>query len=465
LNDVELALTIAFNLINIYFLLIITRTYVLSFYALRYRKKLRKYGVNKSLLARRPFVSVMIPVYNEPNVVDRILRACVELDYDNYEVIVVDDSTDETIEKLCVWAKHPRVKVIHRNHRTGWKGGALDEGLKQLNPKSEFILVFDADFIPPRDIIKKLLSRFLNEKIAAVQGYHLSILNADENWVTRAARVNLSFGYAIDMAGRAGLGGAPQLGGSVMMIRRKVLEEVGGFGHSITEDYDLTLRLYEHGYEVFYDETVKVPCECPSTLRHFIRQTCRWVEGRMRDFRRRITTVLKSKKLPLRKKLDLLMDGLTNLSAPFFMFCLAWTVISPLLSLRVTFFLELLHVPWPVHAIYTLYTMACLPFAQMVALKKEGEKRTAKWIACFLLALGTAFPFYARACLKGAFTNTSYFYRTYKTGKITRLYEQAWRLRVPTGIMTSSPYLSSGVPSILALAQIMNFLSRRGWLL
>jgi len=84
----------------------------------------------------------MIPTYNEPNVVDHILRACTRLDYEPYEVVVVDDSDDQvTLRLLERWKEHPRVKIVHRDHRTGWKGGALNEGLKHLDPRSEFVLV------------------------------------------------------------------------------------------------------------------------------------------------------------------------------------------------------------------------------------------------------------------------------------------------------------------------------------
>ncbi len=104
--------------------------------------------LEKVELPKQPFVSIHIPFYNEKRVANRILTACTNLDYDNYEVIVVDDSTDETTQILEKWKSHPKVKVFHRTHRTGFKGGALKQALAGMDPKTEFVIVFDADFIP-----------------------------------------------------------------------------------------------------------------------------------------------------------------------------------------------------------------------------------------------------------------------------------------------------------------------------
>src|SRR5207248_11136009 len=88
------------------------------------------------------------------------LEACTSFDYENYEVIVVDDSTDETVELLKRWKDHPRVRVIHRSSRKGFKGGALQEALRRMNPRTEYVMIFDADFVPPADAIWHFLDYF-----------------------------------------------------------------------------------------------------------------------------------------------------------------------------------------------------------------------------------------------------------------------------------------------------------------
>lgn len=132
---------------------------------------------DSGLLKNPPRVSIHLPFYNERNVAQRILEACLRLDYPNYEIVVVDDSDDETpeiIEKfqnssefteiaknsgnLTVDELRERLKVIHRRLREGYKGGALREALRHTDPKAEYIIVFDADFIPPKDIIHQFLT-------------------------------------------------------------------------------------------------------------------------------------------------------------------------------------------------------------------------------------------------------------------------------------------------------------------
>ena len=321
-----------------------TRVYLFALLARKYKKH-RGSGKRTLLQDERPFVSILIPTYNEPNVVDRILMACTGLDYDQYEVIVIDDSTDETVEKLRKWAYHPRVKVIHRDHRDGWKGGALNEGLKHLDPRSRFVLVFDADFVPPRDVIQRFLTNFTDEKVGAVQGYQWYILNADENWLTKSVRTITTATYAFDLIARKMCDGFIQLCGSAMMIRRDVLEEVGGFGTDITEDWELTLRIYQHGYRVAYDETIKVPCEVPSTLKRYIKQQCRWAEGHTRNFKRYFWKILGNRELPLRTKLDFLMVGGIFLTSVVFMVGQALFVLDILL-------MALGHPPMPLSLIH-----------------------------------------------------------------------------------------------------------------
>ena len=140
----------------------------------------------KSGLTAEPLVSIHLPVFNEPNVVERLLACCTSLDYRNYEVILLDDSVDNTVDRLKEWAEANQVaystrvgkqgeevhvtntiaslqipiKVIHRTKRTGFKGGALNEALNYMNPDAEYVMIFDADFIPPPDIIKLSLPYF-----------------------------------------------------------------------------------------------------------------------------------------------------------------------------------------------------------------------------------------------------------------------------------------------------------------
>ena len=223
---------------------------------------LAKANGGASQLSHQPFVSLHLPLYNEPAVVDRLLQSCTSLSYDNYEVIVADDSTDETTAILNQrWASHPRVKISHRQDRRGFKGGALQKALEITNPKTEFIAVFDADFIPPPDIIQQFLvyfygvngngngnghgnrdsppPRLVDDRLAAVQGYQWHILNASENWITKGIRSEFAGSYVIERSVQELLGSMKMIAGSVFMIRADVNRQ-HGWQSSITEDRELT---------------------------------------------------------------------------------------------------------------------------------------------------------------------------------------------------------------------------------
>ncbi|MGC9069560.1 MAG: glycosyltransferase, partial [Thermoprotei archaeon] len=208
-----------------------------------------------------PYVSIILPIYNESRVINRLLNACTSIDYTNYEIIIADDSTDEeAIMKIRQWKKHPRIKIVHRNSRKGFKAGAVNNALKYIHPLSQYVLIFDADYVPPPDIIKKMLKHFNDERVAAVQGYTKHILNEDKNFITRSVRMMFTYYSMIEMPGRRKIGGFVPLMGSVLMIRREVLESVMGFNEkSLTEDWDLASVIRMAGYKIVFDENIQVP--------------------------------------------------------------------------------------------------------------------------------------------------------------------------------------------------------------
>src|SRR5450759_452693 len=108
-------------------------------------------------LGYHPFVSVHIATYNEKRVIERLLQALDQLEYPAYEVVLVDDSNDESAEILQQWVGRPKFKILHRTSREGYKGGALREALKVTDPRAEYVVVFDADSVPFPDSIGRLL--------------------------------------------------------------------------------------------------------------------------------------------------------------------------------------------------------------------------------------------------------------------------------------------------------------------
>ena len=294
-----------------------------------------------------PLVSIHLPFYNEANVARRIITACLGQDYPNVEVLVADDSRDDTVRILKErgWrSKPPIVKFIHRRDRSGFKGGALTEALKYMDPRAEFVAVFDADFIPPRDTISRLVKSFRDsdrrsirtdflpdaqpqtgagKPVAAVQGYQLHYLNKSENWVTRGVRAEFSGSYMVERVAAERYGALKMVSGSVFMLRADVLRKLR-WGTSITEDWELTLRLYREGYRVVYTPLIQAPAEIPTTIRALARQRMRWAEGHTFAVRRHFRGVLTSTKLTLAEKLEFLylapyyLQGLALLAGTLF---------------------------------------------------------------------------------------------------------------------------------------------------
>ncbi|TMG55933.1 MAG: glycosyltransferase, partial [Chloroflexi bacterium] len=270
---------------------------------------------------KQPFVSVQLALYNEKRVVDRLLEACTSFDYENYEVIVVDDSTDETVELLKRWKDHPRVRVIHRSSRKGFKGGALQEALRRMNPRTEYVMIFDADFVPPADAIWHFLDYFgrlakakngngnghakngnghgaptNGDRLAVVQGYQWHMLNASENWITKGVRAEFAGSYVLERAGQELFGAMKMISGSVYMIRADVLRKLG-WSTSITEDWELTIRLYLAGYKVLYTPYIQAPAECVSKVNRLIKQRMRWAEGHTYNVKKYFWQILRSPNL------------------------------------------------------------------------------------------------------------------------------------------------------------------------
>lgn len=361
-----------------------------------------------------PFVSVMLPVYNEPNVVDRLLKSCTSFDYPSYEVLVVDDSTDETTAKLEKWKSHPRVKVIHRTSRKGWKGGALNEGLEHLDPRSTHILVLDADFISPKDLLQRFLAKYSNDEVVAVQGYQNHDLNAEENWLTKGVRVLYSLEHMIELNAKNKLRLFTYLTGSVFMIKTEILKKFE-FEDDLTEDWNLTLRLYEEGYKIIYDPTLRASGECPKTVFRLFRQNMRWSEGHSRNVRRHLLKILTSKFVTKREKLDFLMLGSIYFNAI--------SVVS--LTLLGIFLVPILNLVLVNPFAFLTWCLALIgisstAIAALIALSLQGAKKDFAKIPNALFIGYISTPIAAYGALKGIFTNNGYFQRTYKTGKIAK---------------------------------------------
>ena len=263
---------------------------------------------------REPKVCVQIASYNESRVIERLLEACTRLTYPNYEVILCDDSDDpEVLAILERWQGRPGFKIIHRQHRTGYKGGALRAALTAMDPATQYVMLLDADAIPFPDAIERFLPRFYRRtqdgsweprpKIAAIQSYQWHVLNKDEGFITGSVRAEYAGSYMVERVLQELTGALRMIAGTAYVIRAEVLKELG-WGTSITEDWELTLRLYERGYKVGYTPYAEVPAECVSSFGRLVRQRMRWAEGHTHQVRRHFWPILRSPHLTFTEKAE-----------------------------------------------------------------------------------------------------------------------------------------------------------------
>ena len=375
-------------------------------------------------LGYEPFVSIHIATYNEKRVVTRLLEACANLNYSNYEVILVDDSTDGSMDVLEPWNQVPRFKIIHRATRDGFKGGALTYALKAMDPRAEYVAIFDADAVPFPDVLKDLMAHFYSNgnqpprpirEVGAVQSYQWHVLNKSESWLTTAVRTEYSGSYMIERPYQQVLGSMKMIAGTAYMIRAGILKKLG-WGRSLTEDWELTLRLYAEGYKVVYTPYAETPAECVATFSRLARQRMRWAEGHSYNVNRWFLTILRSPHLSLVEKTEFIYYGLYYLqSALFIIGSGAWMVSELVLHVGIPQWTAMLG--WSL-----LFTnMFALPFMNLGGLLLEGSPRRdyagvfGAVVLSFLLV-----PFQAWASLKGLFERKEGpWFRTPKTGRIT----------------------------------------------
>jgi len=459
----------------------------------------------------QPFVSIHLAFYNEKNVADRILTACTSLSYTNFEVIVVDDSKDETVEILKKWQDNPRVKVIHREARKGWKGGALNEALKRMDPRAEYVMVFDADFIPPTDIIQQFLPYFsqgmgingnnhnnhngngnglnnnhannhlLNNhrtvnrndyqriiqkleswyekrELAVVQGYQWHYLNAGENWLTKGIRAEYSSSYVIERTYQELTDAMKMISGSVFMIKADVLKK-HGWSTSMTEDWELTVRLYLDGYKVAYTPYIQAPCECPSTIPQLVKQRMRWAEGHTYNAKKYFSEVIRSPKLSLMEKLEYAYYAPYYLQTFIFLIGTAFWFLSETMHQYLPFWTQVFG--WSL----LLTNLLSLPMMGLTGLFLEKNvQRDLTGIFSFIVMSYVLVPFMAYASLKGLLEKKERgtWIRTLKTGKITELItklelRKVWRELLPrrrkakaTKVATKA---NGGAPAAEAIGQ------------
>jgi cellulose synthase/poly-beta-1,6-N-acetylglucosamine synthase-like glycosyltransferase len=258
-----------------------------AFLAMRYRKSKEQPPVKPAhgeWQGPLPRVLLQLPIYNEQYVVERLLQQVAKADYpkDLLTIQLLDDSTDETtaiaaeaIKRLG--AAGTNIHHVRRADRSGYKAGAMKAGL-ELND-SEFVVIFDADFLPQPDFIKRVLPYFTDPKIGMVQT-RWEHLNADYSLATRLLSFGIDNHFSVEQGGRQANGSFINFNGTAGMWRRKTIDEAGGWSSdSLTEDLDLSFRAQLKGWKFLFVEDISTPQELPVQMTAIRSQQFRWTKG------------------------------------------------------------------------------------------------------------------------------------------------------------------------------------------
>jgi cellulose synthase/poly-beta-1,6-N-acetylglucosamine synthase-like glycosyltransferase len=246
-----------------------------------------------------PKVTIQLPIYNERYVAERLIDAVASFDYprDNFEIQVLDDSTDETqeIARACVERYQNlglAIRYQHRRNREGFKAGALAEGLKTA--AGELIAIFDADFLPPADFLRRTVPYFCDPKVAMVQT-RWSYLNRHYSALTEVETILLDGHFVVEHGARSRAGIFFNFNGTAGLWRRAAIEDAGGWEHdTLTEDTDLSYRAQLRGWRFLYVPEIECPSELPVEMNAFKTQQARWAKGLMQTAKKTLLRVFRS---------------------------------------------------------------------------------------------------------------------------------------------------------------------------
>jgi cellulose synthase/poly-beta-1,6-N-acetylglucosamine synthase-like glycosyltransferase len=283
-----------------------------------------------------PVVTIQLPLYNEVYVADRLIDAVSAMDYPRelLEIQVLDDSVDETrniaesaVRRLA--AQGLDIKYFHRTDRVGFKAGALEAGLKTA--RGEFIAIFDADFIPTRDFLTRLMPHFGDPGVGMVQA-RWGHINQDYSLLTKIQSILLDGHFVLEHGARNRSGRFFNFNGTAGVWRRATIDDAGGWQHdTLTEDLDLSYRAQLRGWRFVFVSDLIAPAEVPVEMNAFKSQQHRWAKGSIQTCRKLLPRLLRAE-LPLGVKAEAFFHLTANFNYPFM--CVMSILIFPTMVIR-----------------------------------------------------------------------------------------------------------------------------------
>jgi cellulose synthase/poly-beta-1,6-N-acetylglucosamine synthase-like glycosyltransferase len=393
------------------------------------------------LPARLPRVTVQLPIYNEMYVVDRLLESVVGIRHPRelLEIQVLDDSTDETTTIARRAVEQYRalgydIHYLHRDDRTGFKAGALDAGLKRAT--GELILVFDADFVAPPDILEKTVGHFEDPDVGMVQS-RWGHINRDYSLLTQVQSIMLDGHFVVEHGARSRSGRFFNFNGTAGIWRREAITDAGGWQHdTLTEDLDLSYRAQMRGWRFVYLPDLVCPAELPVEMNAFKTQQQRWAKGSIQVCRKLLPRVLASD-LPWREKVEATFHLTANLAYPLIV--LLAVLMFPAIVMRYNMgWAEMVIVDVPIFLAATA-SVCCFYVVSQKEQWKDGWKAKIRYIPA-VLGIGVGLSINnALAVIEGLFGKPSEFARTPKYR--IEAAGDTWKQKVYKGKANWVPYV------------------------
>lgn len=363
-----------------------------------------------------PRITVQLPLFNELYVVERLVESVSKLDYprEKLEIQVLDDSTDETVKIAEEAVNKYRalgfdIHYIHRTDRTGYKAGALENGMKMA--KGALVAVFDADFTPNPDCLRRMVDYFTDERIGMVQ-MRWGHINANYSLLTRLQEVFLDGHFVVEQTSRNRTGAFFNFNGTAGMWRREAIEYSGGWQHdTLTEDTDLSFRAQLMGWKFVYLVDDEVPAELPVEINAFKAQQRRWAKGLVQVGLKLMPRIWHHPTLTRQQKVELFFRLFGNCAA---MLMIVLSLLHvPVLIVRFNqglFHMILLDAPLMLFA-----TLSVVSFYGTAILYRYPNDRKRLWMIPLAMAVGIGMVFSnTRAVLEALLGIKSSFVRTPK---------------------------------------------------
>src|SRR6187549_2258755 len=321
-----------------FFVLVILAVYGWHRYYLvyLYMKNKGRIPVPAGKLEAWPAVTIQLPIYNEMYVADRLIDAVCQLDYPRelLEIRVLDDSTDETrsVAERAVRRNADQgidIKYLHRADRTGYKAGALEAGMKVAT--GQFIAIFDADFIPTVDFLRRTVPFFGDPQVAMVQA-RWGHINQHYSLLTKVQSILLDAHFVLEHGSRNRAGLFFNFNGTAGIWRREAIIDAGGWQHdTLTEDLDLSYRAQLRGWQFVFLPNLVSPAELPVEMNSFKSQQHRWAKGSIQTCRKLLPHILRSN-IPVREKAEAFFHLTANFNYP--LMCVLSVLMAPSMVIR-----------------------------------------------------------------------------------------------------------------------------------